>query len=147
MKKHETVILKKMKTYAEQAIEFKGDIDFQKFMTDYKTMSACVFSLSQIGELVGKLSDDLIDSANHIPWKKIKGMRNKIVHDYEGIQYNTVWDVLTVFLPQFIEDIDSLIVGTGDYTAEKYGQPDQSFDELTAELFEAEARAHGQTTQ
>lgn len=109
MKEHEAVILKKIMTYAKQTIEFKGDIDFSEFQKDYKTISACVFNLSQIGELVSKLSDEFINSENHIPWKKIKGMRNKIIHDYEGIQYNIVWDVLTVFLPKLIEDIDSLI--------------------------------------
>ncbi|MDR0306033.1 MAG: DUF86 domain-containing protein [Chitinispirillales bacterium] len=112
MKKHEAVILKKMKTYAKQAIEFKGDIDFEEFTNDYKTISACVFNLSQIGELVGKLDETFINSTSHVPWKKIKGMRNKIVHDYEGIQYNIVWDVLITFLPKskLIEDIDKLMV-------------------------------------
>jgi len=110
MKKHEAIILRKMKTYALQAIEFKGDLDFTGFTKDYKTISACVFNLSQIGELVGRLDDEFIKSTNHIPWKSIKGMRNKIVHDYEGIRHNIIWDVLTVFLPKLVEDIDKLMI-------------------------------------
>jgi uncharacterized protein with HEPN domain len=109
MKKHEIIILKKMKMYAMQAIEFKGDIDFSDFLNDFKTISACVFSLSQIGELVGKIDNEFISSQDQKKKKKIKGMRNKIVHDYEGIQYNIVWNVLTDFLPKLIEDIDKLI--------------------------------------
>jgi hypothetical protein len=43
--------------------------------------------------------------------------------------------------------IDQYLGGIGDYTAEKYDQPDQSFDELTAELFEAETRMRGQAVR
>ena len=103
------LILRKIKAYAQQTFEFKGDIDFEEFSSDFKTISACVFNLSQIGELVSRLGDEFIDTNPDIPWRKIKGMRNKIVHDYEGIQYPMVWDVLTEFLPQLISDIDKLI--------------------------------------
>jgi len=109
MKNHEKIILLKMKNYAQQAIDFKGDIDFSAFSSDFKTISACVFNLSQIGELVNRLNDDFINNNAHIPWHKMKGMRNKIVHDYEGVQDNIVWDVLVDFLPQLIADIDKLL--------------------------------------
>ena len=108
MKEHEIVILKKMRDYAEQAIEFKGTMDFKEFSIDAKTIAACVLNLSQIGELVGRLDDEFTNTFNQIPWRKIKGMRNRIVHDYEGIQLNMVWDVLIEFLPELIENIDNL---------------------------------------
>ena len=108
MKEHENIVLMKMRNYACQAIEFKGDMDYSEFLTDFKTISACVFNLSQIGELVSRLGDDFTEKHTHIPWRKMKGLRNKIVHDYEGIQYNIVWEVITDFLPQFIEDITKL---------------------------------------
>jgi len=108
MKEHEKVILEKIKIYAIQAIQFKGDIDFENFSKDAKTIAACVLNLSQIGELVSRLDDKFLEANNQIPWRKIKGMRNRIVHDYEGIQLNIVWDVLVDFLPELIEKIDSL---------------------------------------
>ena len=108
MKEHEKVILEKIKTYATQAIQFKADMDFENFSRDAKTIAACVLNLSQIGELAGRLDDNFINANNHIPWRKMKGMRNRIVHDYEGIQLNIVWDVLVEFLPELIEKIDSL---------------------------------------
>jgi len=108
MKEHESIILMKMKNYAQQAIDFKGNMDFEEFLCDLKTMSACIFNLSQIGELVSRLDDEFINENTHIPWRSIKDMRNKIVHDYEGIQHNIVWDVLTDFLPKLIKDIEEL---------------------------------------
>jgi len=108
MKEHEKIILEKMKIYAKQAIEFKGNIGFPAFSTDTKTIAACVHNLSQIGELVGRLDDQFVEENPTIPWRKIRGMRNRIVHDYEGIQLNIVWDVLVDFLPQLIEDLNRI---------------------------------------
>ena len=108
MKEHEKVILEKIKTYAAQAIQFKADLGFEEFSKDTKTIAACVLNLSQIGELAGRLDDEFIEANEQIPWRKMKGMRNRVVHDYEGIQLNIVWDVLVDFLPELIEKIDSL---------------------------------------
>lgn len=108
MKEHEKIILKKIRDYAEQAVEFKGSMDFEEFSNDAKTIAACVLDLCQIGELVGRLDDEFTEKFNQIPWRKIKGMRNRIVHDYEGIKLNMVWDVLIDFLPELIENIDKL---------------------------------------
>jgi uncharacterized protein with HEPN domain len=54
------------------------------------------------------LDDEFIEANAKIPWRKIKGMRNKIAHDYEGIQLNIIWDVLEDFLPTLIESIEQL---------------------------------------
>jgi len=113
MKEHEKVVLDKIKAYAAQAIRFAENMDFDGFSEDIKTIYACVFNLSQIGELVGKLSAEFVQSAGHIPWRKIKGLRNRIVHDYEGIRLNIVWEVITEFLPQLIEDIERLARNLG----------------------------------
>ena len=108
MKEREKSIVQKMRAYAEQTIQFKADMDFETFSKDAKTISACVFSLSQIGELAGRLEDDFIEEYSHIPWRKMIGMRNRIVHDYEGIKVNIVWDVIVDSLPEFISNIDNL---------------------------------------
>ncbi len=105
----EKAILEKIKDYAVQAIQFKDDMTFEEFSNDLKTISACVFSLSQIGELVSRLDVEFVEANSQIPWRKIKGMRNRIVHDYEGIQLNIVWDVLVDFLPELIKNINKLV--------------------------------------
>lgn len=87
MKEHEKIILEKIKTYAEQAIQFKEDMVFEEFSYDL----------------------EFLKINNHIPWRKIRGMRNRIVHDYEGIQLNIVWDVLIDFLPELIKNINELL--------------------------------------
>jgi len=108
MKEFEKVALKKIRNYAVQAIQFKGDMNFTEFSADAKTIAACVLNLSQIGEMVGRLSDEFLQTQPHIPWRKMRGMRNRIIHDYEGIQLNIVWDVLVEFLPELIKNLDEV---------------------------------------
>jgi uncharacterized protein with HEPN domain len=109
MKENEKIILKKIKIYAEQIIQFRDGMDFVEFSRDAKTIAACVLNLSQIGELVRHLDNEFMNANAHIPWRKIRGMGNRIAHDYEGIQLNQVWDVIVDFLPELIENIDKLI--------------------------------------
>ncbi|MCL2602200.1 MAG: DUF86 domain-containing protein [Treponema sp.] len=106
------IIIEKIKLYAVQAREFIGDMTFEEFSHEQKTTVACIFNLSQIGELAGKLDSEFTESTTHIPWRKIRGLRNRIVHDYEGIELNIVWDVLTDFLPELIDSIEALASGT-----------------------------------
>lgn len=108
MKEHERIILEKIKLYAEQAMQFKENMTFEEFSNDPKTISACVFNLSQIGELVTRLDFEFLEVNSQIPWHKIRGMRNRIIYDYEGIKFNIVWDVLVDFLPELIKNINEL---------------------------------------
>ena len=97
------ITLEKIEKNANLCIVYIKGMDLAKFSADDKTVNACVFCLSQIGELVGKLSDKFIKQHPAIEWHKIKGLRNRIVHDYEGLKLNMVWDVLTEFLPTLIK--------------------------------------------
>jgi len=106
MKEHEKEVLQKIKAYAVQTLEFKGDIDYVEFSGDSKTIAACALNLSQIGELAARLDDDFIEKNSDIPWRKIRGMRNRIVHNYEGLQLNIVWDVLEDFIPELIDKLN-----------------------------------------
>jgi len=108
MKSHEKIIIDKMKKYANQIIDFTSGLNFEALCNDLKTLHASVFGLSQIGELVKKLDKEFIDKHNHIPWVKIKHLRNHIVHDYEGIQLKMLWTILTKFVPEFIADLSNL---------------------------------------
>ena len=49
-----------------------------------------------------------------IPWREITGMRNKIVHDYMGLDFDVVWEVATNDLPPLIEQLKSIVLSPGD---------------------------------
>ncbi|MDL2294818.1 DUF86 domain-containing protein, partial [Ruminococcaceae bacterium OttesenSCG-928-D13] len=79
------IVIQKIAGYIRDAISFTANFDFESFMRDKKTLSASAFAIGQIGELVRELSDEAQTDNPQIPWKNIRGMRNRIVHDYENI--------------------------------------------------------------
>ena len=63
-------------------------------------VEACVFNLMQIGELAkSSLSDEFKEEIKTIPWKQLYGMRNRIVHGYDGVDMSIVWDTINEDLP------------------------------------------------
>jgi uncharacterized protein with HEPN domain len=62
-------------------------------------VEACVFNLSQIGELVKNVDDEYKKEQLGIPWHQLYGLRNRIVHDYEGVNLKLVWQIIRDDLP------------------------------------------------
>ena len=71
------IILQKIIAYINDVAQYIDGFSFEDFMLDKKTLSACAFSVSQIGELAKEVSEDTQEKHNRIPWKSIRGMRNK----------------------------------------------------------------------
>ena len=109
MENKNIITLKKINERAGEAMLDTKDLTYEEFIKDDKTVRATVFSISQIGELVKDLDDEFTNKYNNIMWSKIKGLRNRIVHDYDGIQLNIVWQIIKNNLPELTKDIDNII--------------------------------------
>ena len=72
-------------------------------------VEACVFNLSRIGELVNKLDKEYLSKHNEVPWFKIRGLRNRIVHDYEGVNLNLIWEIIDMDIKILKEQLLKLI--------------------------------------
>lgn len=72
-------------------------------------MSACAFSVSQIGELAKEVSEDTQNNYDYIPWRSMKGMRNKIVHDYENIDLSVLRGTIIQSLPMIKGQMEKVI--------------------------------------
>lgn len=80
------------------------------FDRDSLKKDAVVFNLLQIGELSNrKLTDDFKRTHDSIPWIKIYGLRNRIVHDYDNIHSKLVYQIITHDLAELSEEIEILI--------------------------------------
>ena len=79
-----------------------------------KTITACAFSVSQIGELVKEISEDTLKRYNTIPWNSIKGMRNRIVHDYDNVDLAVLWGTINKSLPELKEELKDIILDNSD---------------------------------
>lgn len=72
-------------------------------------MDAVVRNFEIIGEAANRLSDDFRILNPQIEWDRMRGFRNRIVHDYFGIDYEIVWDIIEIDLDSLIEQIKVLI--------------------------------------
>lgn len=66
------IILQKINTYIDDVAQYLDSFSFEDFMADKKTLSACAFSVSQIGELAKEISGDTQRKYSYIPWKSIR---------------------------------------------------------------------------
>ncbi len=94
MKSKEYISLQKMIEYIDKALSYTEGYTFEEFCNDNKTVDATVFIISQVGELVKNISKETMEKYSNIEWNMIKGLRNRIVHDYEGIILKSVWHVV-----------------------------------------------------
>ena len=114
MKNKEYISLNKMIEYIDKAIKYTESYDFQSFCNDEKTIDATVFAICQIGELVKNLSKETIEKYSNIEWNMIKGLRNRIVHDYEGINLKSIWVVVKNDIVELKISIQEIINSESD---------------------------------
>jgi len=76
---------------------------------DQKEFNACLNLLGQIGELANKVSDQTKKLGTDLPWEKLYGLRNRLVHDYTGIDKFITFDVIRQAIPEMIVYISLLI--------------------------------------
>lgn len=78
-------------THCKRIEEKTDNCNNNSFVNDRDINDIVCFNLLQIGELVKGLDNELITTYNKIPWNKVKGMRDRIVHGYGSIDLNRVW--------------------------------------------------------
>lgn len=79
------------------------------FLTDDKTQDAVIRNLEIIGEAVRKIPMDFREARPEIPWKIIAGMRDKLIHDYFGVNLNIVWEAVEKDIPNLKKKIKNLL--------------------------------------
>ena len=78
--------------------------------TPYYIARAIVRSLEIIGEAATKVSDEFKAAYPYIEWKKMAGTRNRLIHDYFGVDYDIVWNIIqTPKLPDLQENISDIL--------------------------------------
>ena len=105
MSDKDKIILEKIVKYCSDIIRYVGDSQKKDFINDDKTLAACAFCLGQIGELVKKLDSETKSEYLQIPWHKIYGLRNRIFHDYEGVDFSLLWEIVKYDIPKLYNDL------------------------------------------
>ena len=102
-------IILKIISYINSILDYTSNVDYIEFRNNGMMVEACVFNLSQIGELVNKIDKEFISKHPQIPWFKMRGLRNRIVHDYEGINLKLIWEIIDMDIGILREQLLKLI--------------------------------------
>jgi uncharacterized protein with HEPN domain len=92
----------------QKIIQYIGEMSFESFLADSKTIDAVIRNFEIIGEAANRLPEDFKSEHEQIDWHKIRGFRNRIVHDYMGIDYEIVWQIKEHFLPGLINNLKTI---------------------------------------
>jgi uncharacterized protein with HEPN domain len=85
---------------AEKVAGFIQGMTLEAFLSDEKTQYAVVRGLEVIGEATKKLPAPLKESHPQVPWRQMAGMRDKLVHDYFGVNSEVVWKTAIEDIPR-----------------------------------------------
>ena len=88
------IIIDKMLRYIDKICAYCEGVSYEEFRANDMLVEACVFNLGQIGELAARLSQSFKQENAQVAWAQIYGLRNLIVHDYEGVNLRLIWEII-----------------------------------------------------
>jgi uncharacterized protein with HEPN domain len=94
--------IKKIKAYT------KG-MSFKMFQNDDKTIDAVIRNFEIIGEAANRIPDEIKDKFNEVNWHRIRGFRNRIVHDYMGVDLEIIWEIIEKNINELQVQIEEMI--------------------------------------
>ena len=80
-----------------------------EFKNDETLRRAFVRSIEIIGEATKQLAPEIREKYTQIEWKAVAGMRDKLIHGYFGVDYDLVWDVVTIKIPILHQEIEKIL--------------------------------------
>ncbi len=108
-KKDPLFFLEDIKNSLNKIFKYTEDIDYNQFINNDMIKDAVERNFEIIGEAVKNLPEDFKAKYPNIPFRQIAGMRDKLIHDYFGVDYEIIWKTIKDKLPQFSDDIINII--------------------------------------
>ena len=111
------LLLEDMLEAAEKILSYTSGMSFDDFTNDDKTIDAVVRNFEIIGEAANRVPDNFKSDHPEIEWRRMTGLRNRIIHEYFGINYATVWKIKEENIPEladFIQKAIDSLTGIGE---------------------------------
>jgi uncharacterized protein with HEPN domain len=109
MKRDYKLFIKDILSSIDKIESFVGTMSFDEFMKDEKTKSAVIREIEVIGEATKNIPESIKDKSPDLPWKDMARIRDKIIHSYFGIYYETIWKVIKERLPEIKQSVSKLL--------------------------------------
>jgi uncharacterized protein with HEPN domain len=94
---------------AERALAYVEGQSFEQFAADRRTVDAVSYAIVVIGEAAKAIPERVTLATPEIPWADIRGMRNRVAHEYFGIDVNVLWQTAREDLPSLLESMRALL--------------------------------------
>jgi uncharacterized protein with HEPN domain len=101
MKIDQSVFLSHILDAIKKIEKYIQDIDEESSKKNDLVQDGVIRQIEIIGEAVKRLSDDITSQSPQVPWQDIAGMRDKLIHDYFGVDIDTVWLTVKKDIPEF----------------------------------------------
>lgn len=101
--------LEDIRQCAADALSFVAALSFDEFTASKLTTSAVLRCLTVIGEAAGRLSPAVYEELPQFDWKGMTGMRHIVVHHYDRVNYNKIWDVIGTELPRLRDELGAYL--------------------------------------
>ena len=110
MKKRDPIVyILDMLNFSISALTFIHGFTFKLFSNDEKTLFAVIRAIEIIGEASKKVPKSLKEKYSYIPWREIAGMRDKVVHEYFGVDKKVVWHTVKNDLPNLKKQLEIIL--------------------------------------
>lgn len=86
---------------------YVGEMSYEEFRSDTKVQDAVLRNLEVIGEASRKMPEYERSTIADVPWKSMAGMRDRLIHDYAGVNLDIVWQVIALELPRLVRQIEA----------------------------------------
>jgi uncharacterized protein with HEPN domain len=90
--------------------EFVVELTNEQFVDDTKTYFAVIRALEVIGEATKNIPEETRQQYPDLPWKRMAGMRDRLIHSYFGVDANIVWETATKLIPELLPLVNDVIV-------------------------------------
>ena len=106
--------LEDIRDYSQKAINYLNNTTYDEFLKDNKTIDATIRTIEVVGEAATKIknmpnSSDFFEKYNSVDWKEAVRMRNRIIHGYEDIDLEIVWNTVKTDFPKLNNNIENVI--------------------------------------
>ena len=95
--------------HANKVMAYVKGMTQEQFEQQSMAFEAVAFNVSQIGELAKLVDQETVDANRHIDWTAMRGLRNRIVHDYDNVSPSIMWAVVQTDLPKLADDLHELL--------------------------------------
>lgn len=94
---------------AKKALEYVKGKSIDQFISDTQCQDAVIRRLEILGEVANRVSEEFRQSNTSLPWRSMVSMRNVVIHEYDGVDLNIIWNTVIHKLPEVVAELEKVL--------------------------------------